>query len=166
MNQLLRIRSAAPRALAGLALALAACASFKAGPPQVISGEVSAASERILWQIVALTLSHESFPVGTGFDPVDNTAVSGWRMSLAPFKGKGWREQAYIHYETIGPGQYRLDIRVTRQLNQDMAKPLDAGYADWEDAPDDVERAQVLLQGIRSWLAEDQPLAVPQSQKP
>lgn len=143
-----------------------ACQEFKAAmsgaaEPVWVGGEVAAATERILWQICALTLRHEGFPPGAGFDPVDNTAVSGWKMSLAPFKGKGWREQAQIRFLKSQPGYYKVEVRVWRQANQDMAKPLDPAYADWQDVKDDVDRAQILLQGIKSWLSADNAPAVP-----
>lgn len=145
--------------LVSLAL-LAACAS-RPPPAEWRDGEIAAASENVLWEVTVIALEKEGYPVGAGLDPAEGRAVSGWRSSLAPFKGKGWRARAHVEYERAAPGRYRLRVRVERELNQDGVRPLDPSYAEWEPAPDDVERANVLLQRIRSYLGGEIEVAEP-----
>ena len=90
--------------------------------------------------------------MGSHLDPTTLTATSGWRNSLAPFKGKGRRERAEVRYSAIGPHLYKVEIRVEREINQDPVRPMDLSYAKWESAPDSQEAAMVLLQRIRSWI--------------
>lgn len=142
-------------ALACLTLALAhsSCASTKRHPPVWQVDEIEVPSERLLWEVTVFALEKERFPLGTRLDPTTLTAVSGWRNSLAPFKGKGRRERAEVRYTAIGPRLYRVEIRVEREINQDPVRPMDLSYAKWESAPDSAEAAMVLLQRIKSWIA-------------
>jgi hypothetical protein len=45
-----------------------------------------------------------------------------------------------------------VEVRVRREKNDDLARPLDISYAQWKPEPDNQERAQVVLQYIRSML--------------
>ncbi|MCK6448677.1 MAG: hypothetical protein L6Q99_19970 [Planctomycetes bacterium] len=133
--------------------------------PEWRDGEVTAASENVLWEVTVLALEKEGYPVGAGLDPSTGVALSGWKSSLAPFKGKGWRARAHVKYERTAPGRYRVDVRVEKELNQDLARPLDPSYAQWEPTADDAERAQVLLQRIRSYLGGEIEVADPRKKR-
>lgn len=113
---------------------------------------VTAASERVLWEVTGLALEKSGFPGGTGLEPGRLIAVSGWHVSLAPFRGKGFREQCEVRYTPAGPREYRVDVRVRREKNDDLVKPLDITYADWKLEPDNPEHAQIVLQYIKSML--------------
>jgi len=140
--------------LLGLAV-LSSCAVFQPPsryPEEWRSGEVTTASERILWEVTVLSFEKADFPLGTGLDPTAMEAVSGWRNNLAPFRGQGFRDRAMVRAERVGPDRYRIDVRVEHQVNMDVSRPLDARYAKWEAAPDDVDLAGVLLQRIQAWV--------------
>lgn len=141
--------------LACLALSFgpSACLSSNRYPPAWQVDEIEVPSERLLWEVTVFALEKEQFPVGSRLDPTTLTAISGWRNSLAPFKGKGRRERAEVRYTAVGPKLYRVEIRVEREINQDPVRPMDLSYAQWESAPDSQETAMVLLQRIRSWIA-------------
>ena len=124
-------------------------------PAQWATGTVTASSERVLWQVTVLALEKTEFPVGSRMDPATLTAVSGWRISLAPFKGKGFREQCEVQYTAKAPREYDVQVRVRREKNQDIVQPLDLTYAEWEADEDDVERAGVVLQYIKSLLGNE-----------
>ncbi len=143
-----------PVLLASLLLALASClgTSGSSNPELWQTGEVTTASERILWEVTVLSLEKHGFPVGTGVDPTTMEATSGWRYNLAPFRGQGFRQRAIVRYESIGPGRYRVHARVEHQVNMDITRPLDARYAKWEQAQDDPAQAGVLLQRIKAWI--------------
>ena len=135
-----------------LAFGHASCASTNRYPPVWQVDEIEVPSERLLWEVTVFALEKEKFPLGTRLDPTTLTAISGWRNSLAPFKGKGRRERATVRYSAVGPHLYRVEIRVEREINQDPVRPMDLSYAKWESAPDSQENAMVLLQRIRSWI--------------
>jgi hypothetical protein len=154
------------RLLVALAVLVPLACKSSAPEPQWQNDELSATSEHVLWEVTVLALEKEGYPVGSGLDPATLIATSGWKISLAPFKGKGWQAQAQVKYELAAPGRYKINVRVRRQLNQNLAKPLDLSYAEWEDAPDDTERALVLLQRIRSYLGNDIEISTDKARPP
>lgn len=131
----------------------AACQSGKKHPPQWQVDEIDVPSDRLLWEVTMFALEKEGYPTGTDLDPASHTALSGWRYSLAPWRGKGRRERAEIVFEPLGPLQWRVKARVEQELNMDMVRPMDLSYAEWEPAPDNPEAALVLIQRIRTWIA-------------
>ncbi len=133
-----------------LACLLASCASTP--EPAWVQGKVSVASDRVLREVTALAMVKSGFPGGTGIEPGKLTAVSGWHVSLAPFRGKGYREQCEVMYTPVGTSEYQVDVRVRREKNDDIVKPLDITYAEWEPEPDNPEHAQIVLQYIKSML--------------
>jgi hypothetical protein len=136
-----------------LASLLAGC---KSGAPegQWVSARVSAGHERLLLEVTELALRKSGFPVGAGLDPARLTATSGWKNSLAPFKGKGYREQATVKFTRQPEKQrYQVDVRVARETNEDIARPMDLSYAQWESAADNVELARIVLRFIQGLLS-------------
>jgi hypothetical protein len=75
-------------------------------------------------------------------------------MDLAPFRGDGWRERSIVQFTPVRPGRYSVQIRVQREVNMDIVRPLDANYAEWEPAPDNEARAQRVLQYLMTMLDE------------
>jgi hypothetical protein len=150
-----RSRRARAPLLAILALAGAACFSAPKHEEQWYPGEVTVASDRLLWEVTRFSLEKGGYPVGSGMDPTALVATSGWKTSLAPFRGKGWRERAQVRYQRVAPGRYRVEVRVEKQLNMDVIKPLDLRYAKWEPAPDNLEAARILLERIKAWVGAD-----------
>lgn len=143
-----------------IAFALACCAwlgSCAASPPaaQWQTARVTAPNERLLLEVTEIALRKTGFPVGAGLDPARLTATSGWKISLAPFKGEGFREQAIVEFTregAQGSGRYGVRTRVKRERNEDVVRPMDLTYAQWEYDPDNVERARVLLRFVQSLL--------------
>jgi hypothetical protein len=132
---------------------LAGCASSQA-QPQWISAHVEAGNERLLLDVTEIALRKTGFPVGAGLDPANLTATSGWKIALEPFKGKGSREQAIVKYARAQrPGTFKCEVRVRRERNDDVVKPMDLTYAEWESEADDVERARVVLHFVQSLLS-------------
>lgn len=136
-----------------LFLAAAGCKA-PAPTPQWASARVQSGNERLLFEVTELAFKKRGFPVGAGLDPAKLTASSGWRISLAPFKGKGRREQAVVQFSREKePGRYKVEVRVRRERNEDIVRPMDLTYADWEADQDDLESARVVLQFIVSLLS-------------
>ena len=118
-----------------------------------VEGEAPTVSRRVLWEVTRIAFEREGFPqVAPGFDPVERTVKSGWRTELAPFSGQGFRERAWVKYSTTDSGKLSLEVRIQREVNKNLARPLDPQYADWEMAQDSTERARFLLQVIKGNL--------------
>jgi len=119
-----------------------------------IEADVKADTERILWQVTVLALERNGYPIGSGVNPNELKAVSGWRTSLAPFKGDGFRDRAHVYWQRDAqdPKRWHAKVRVERQSNENLSKPLDISYAEWEDQPDDQERARLVLNTIKALL--------------
>jgi len=118
-----------------------------------VKGEASSASQLIIYEVTKMALMKSGFPVlGVGFDPATHTMSSGWRTDLVPMtrqRTRGFRERAWVKYSPSGGGEIELEVRVEREINKNLARPLDPQYADWETGPDSVERARFLLQLIK-----------------
>jgi len=149
------VRFPGPVAFLLLALAgcLPSCASFSsASEPVWVEKEIRASNDPLLMDCTALAIQKSGFPVGSGIDPGRLIAVSGWQNSLAPFRGKGYREQCEIRYTRIVPGRYKASIRVRHEKNDDILHPLDLTYAQWIPEADNVDRARTVMQHIQSLL--------------
>jgi hypothetical protein len=120
--------------------------------PKWISGDVQVGSEPRLWVATRMALEKNNFPVGAGIDAAHMSAVSGWMHSLAPFRGKGFRERCHVQWTRVAEGRWHLELRVERDRNDDISHPLDMSYAQWEPDPDDEDRARLVAQYIRSLL--------------
>ncbi len=138
-------------------LNLGACQSTPDVKPAWSSGEVESPSIHLLWQVALVALQKADYPVGADADPTRLRAVSGWKQSLAPFRGQGKREQAEIECTPLEPrseGRYSLRVRVRRERNMDIISPLDATYADWQAEADNTLAARRILQLMLSLLDE------------
>ncbi len=140
---------------ASLILCLAPACKSNEPEPKWVKNQVGAESDRLLMDVTALAIQKSGFPVGSGIDPGALVVSSGWQNSLAPFRDKGWREQCEVRYERIGPRRYSVSIRVRREKNDDILRPLDLTYAQWIPDPDDTDRARNVMQHIRSLLDTD-----------
>lgn len=146
------------RRLLPLALlaSLSSCGSF--GPsPEWTPYEVTMVSDMRLWEVTRLAMEKSGFPVvHEGFEPKERIAISGWDMDLHPFKGRGFRERLHVRYErSAKAGKLVLSVRVEHETNQNLARPLDPGYAEWERGPDNTERARVVLQYMQGFLGTE-----------
>jgi len=142
--------------IAFLCLALASCTSTPKEPDALwAEAEIQVGSQRILREVAVLSLERQGFPIGAGIDPEGLSITTSWRNHLAPFRGEGYRQQAVIQAEPLGSGRFRVSVRVKKQINQSIAKPLDLSYAEWEWVEDDEDMARILLQHVRSYFAAE-----------
>ena len=139
--------------VASLCLFLCGACLSSQPEPRWVGGDLRAESERLIWTATRTALDKNNFPIGAGIDEVHLTATSGWRQSLAPFRGKGFRERCHIKWSNVAPSRWHLEVRVERQVNMDISHPLDPTYAEWEPDPDNEERARLVAQYIRSMLS-------------
>ena len=86
--------------------------------------------------------------------PATRKVLSGWRTSLAPFRGKGHRERAEVRFEALGDRRFKVEVRVESERNMNLSRPLDPAYAEWEAQADDATSMAILVQRIKGRLGE------------
>ena len=69
-------------------------------------------------------------------DEQSGQVVSRWRTSLAPFAGKGFRDQAKVRITPVegNPGFFTTETQVIRETNNNMSDPSNPGAATWANA--------------------------------
>ena len=122
---------------------------------RLCSLEVSAPSDRVLWQLTLLSLQNQGYPLAAGTDPGARQIETGWKTDLQPFRGEGQRRQVVVRMEPLERGKWKLEARVRIEHNQNLVTPLDAARAEWESAGDDEIGARVVLQHIAARLAPE-----------
>ncbi len=149
--------------LAAFALSLcAACSSTGSREDgEWVEADLAIPSERVLRQIVVLAMERNGFPPGTPDGNEASTIVSGWKIDLQPFKSRGTREKAYLEYEEKGAQKFHVYVRVEKDTNEELAKPLELEQAQWESADDDQEMASRILRYMQTMLGKDFQLAPP-----
>jgi hypothetical protein len=128
--------------------------------------EVSAPSDRVVWQLTLLSLQSQGYPLAAGSDLGARQVESGWKTDLQPFRGAGQRRRATVKLSPLGPGHWKLEARVKCEHNLNLVSPLDPVRAEWEHAADDEASAKILLQHIRARLRPElelQPKPAPEA---
>lgn len=103
-------------------------------------------------------LLEAKFPPGDR-DDAGARVTSGWMEVMHPFSSKGRRYQGMLEIEPMDDavGVYRVSARVRVQANQEVHKPLDEDYAQWESVEDDAKRARTLLHHFLGRIATPGP---------
>jgi len=144
-----------PRTASALLLALplalcAACTGAGVREGQWVEADMTIASERVLRQVATLALEKNGFPPGTEARDAQFTVSSGWKVQLQPFKSDGTRAKAHVQYEETGARKWHISVRVEKETNEELAKPLDLASAKWEPAPDDTESASRIVRYMQT----------------
>jgi hypothetical protein len=145
-------RLAAATLLALGAFAFAGCSSTQGyeRTGEWVEADITIASDRVLRQVASIALERNGFPPGTGEAGDFSVVTSGWKVILQPFKSDGTRAKAHVAYTEKDAQTWTVAVRVEKQTNEELAKPLDLGLAKWEDAPDDNEAATRILEYMRT----------------
>lgn len=128
--------------------------------------DITIASERVLRQAVQIALQKNGFAPGTATDEAHKTVSSSWKVELQPFKGDGTRRKAHVQYEEKAPRTWTVSVRVEKQTNEELAKPLDLASAKWEDDDDDAEVASRILRYLKTAFGPDTSLNTPSPKEP
>jgi hypothetical protein len=122
-----------------------------------VEADVVVPSERILRQVAVQAMSRNGFPPGTEASKAQSMVSSGWKVDLQPFKGDGTRAKAFVEYEEKNEREWHVYVRVLKETNGELAKPLELAKAKWESGPDDTESASRILRLIQMVLAPPAP---------
>ncbi len=144
------IRSARNGAVALVLAVFAACTTAGAIEGDWSEADITIASERVLRQAAQIALQKNGFSPGTATDEAHKTVSSGWKVELQPFKGDGMRRKAHVQYEEKAERTWLVSVRVEKETNEELAKPLDLASAKWESADDDTESASRILRYIQT----------------
>lgn len=132
-------------------------ASGSAREGEWVEADLVVPSERVLRQIAVQAMSRNGFPPGTEAHNAQSMVSSSWKVDLQPFKNKGTRAKAYVEYEERSAREWHVWVRVEKELNAELAKPLELAKAKWEAGPDDNESASRILRMIQMVLAPPAP---------
>lgn len=164
------VRSRAARMLfvllaLGASFAVAGCSSFGGATEEWVEADIKIASERVLRTVAMQAMKQNGFPPGTEDGNAVATVSSSWKVQLQPFKSQGTREKAHLQYEEKEAGVWHVYVRVEKDTNEELAKPLDLAQAQWESAGDDRESASRVLRTLQTMLGIDFQLA-PKGESP
>jgi hypothetical protein len=137
-----------------LSLVLAGCVGPAGREPDASWSEIeiAAPSQAVLFKLALLTVEGQGYPIAAGTDRGSGAIETGWRTNLQPFQGAGYRLRAVLDIAPVEERRFRVRARVQKQANEAIVAPLDPTRAEWKWREDDVSRAQVLLQHVRSAL--------------
>jgi hypothetical protein len=139
----------------GASLSISACSVLGANPESWIEGDVNIASERLLRQIATIAMEKNGLPPGTEEGNLQSTVSSGWKVQLQPFKGDGTRAKAHMQYEEKSTSVWHVYIRVQKDTNEELARPLDLTQAQWASGPDDDAWATRILKTMQAMLGTE-----------
>lgn len=170
------MRAGRATAAALLVVFVSACNSTPSEPDPIWQDNVVfAPSEHVLWTATLQNLYSMGYPVGSEANPATMEIVTAWKTKLAPYRGDGYRLKAEVRYtptETVPEGKHigmpgwDVSVRVMRQVNMAIVKPLDPSMAKWEWRPDDPVEAAILLRHILSDFPAGNVLSVPDPIEP
>jgi hypothetical protein len=144
------------------ASSLSSCATGMKADPVWVDGEVRTGSEQVLYQAILDGIARSRFTIGGGANKAQRTVVSNWQVELAPFRGDGFREKATVTWQRLEKSRFAVQVRVQREANQDIIKPLDVSYAEWEVRGDNGRRSHAILQRIKSIVGDDLEIGEPE----
>ena len=126
--------------------------------------QLASPSDRVLWQLMLLSLESQGYPLAAGTDSGARAVESGWKTDMQPFRGMGLRRRANLRLTPLEPGRWKLEARVKLEHNQNLVSPLDPTRAQWEPSPDDEPAAQILLMHVQARLRPELELTPPKKQ--
>ncbi|MHC5009520.1 MAG: hypothetical protein ACYTG6_01065 [Planctomycetota bacterium] len=131
-----------------------ACSS---GPPQgaVTSDGFPAPDKALVFDAARRAMDKQGFSPDLDASSLETgTLVSRWKLSLQPFSGQGYRDQATMTIKEV-PGRanyFTVDSRVIRQMNDNMEQPSNPIAADWSTGERVAELEQILNQRVEMFF--------------
>ena len=122
----------------------------------MVEDEIPTMTSTVLWDVTRLALAKAGFNVIVSTDPVEKQVTSGWSRTWRPSARRAFREQALVRYRHAEEdGHLVVEVRVRRELNMDIVKPLDPTYADWQEDEDNEARAQIIMGYIKAYTGTE-----------
>ena len=108
-----------------------------------------------VWDVAEKALQEEGFaPDREASSKETKTLVSRYQVSLHPFYGRGYREQATvtIHQGTKDANRWSVEVNVLREVNSEMKQPTKAVLADWEDGTRNSQKESLIARRIEMFF--------------
>jgi hypothetical protein len=134
------------------ALVLGACGAPGAPAANWAEVEADAPSQAVVFKLALIAVQGQGYPVSGTIDRGSGAIETGWYTNLQPFQGAGYRVRTVLEIQALSERRFRLRAHVQRQTNEAIVSPLDPTRAEWKWREDDLERARILLQHVRSAL--------------
>jgi hypothetical protein len=137
----------------GLVAALALLAGCQSGPPkgEMASDGFPAPDRELVFEAALDAMRAQGFtPDRDATSEQTGIIVSRWKLSLQPFSGQGYRDQATMQILDVPgrAGYYNLRTKVVREKNSNMTQPSNPIVANWGDAERVAEIESILNQRV------------------
>lgn len=147
-------------ALVVLAVSVAAsvlvgCQSGKADRTGQSSTGFYAPNFEMLWDVTRKEMGRAGFTPDTDASGREGKVMtSRWNTNLAPFSGRGYREQATITLVPIPdkPDRWAVEANVIRQVNLQIKEPMNIGRAEWTPGERMFDKEAQIVYGIESFF--------------
>lgn len=162
---MLPIRRAAPTrsplaevslaALLLVALAAVGCQGSRADRTGQKSAGFHVADFEILWDVARREMGRNGYvPDSEASSREGKVMTSRWNTQLAPFSGRGQREQATLTFVPVPdqPNRWTVEANVIRQVNKQIKEPMNIVKAEWTDGDRVPEKEGQLVYGIESFF--------------
>lgn len=134
---------------------LLGCQSGKADRTGQTSTGFYAPNFDMLWDIARKEMGRAGYtPDGEASSRETRTLVSRWDTHLAPFSGRGYREQATVTLVPI-PDQadrWAVEANVIRQVNKTIKEPMNIAKAEWSEGDRMFDKERQIVYGIESFF--------------
>lgn len=138
-----------------VAAAVGGCQGSKVDRTGQASAGFYAPSFEILWEVARKEMGRAGFvPDPEASSRETKVLVSRWSTNLAPFSGRGTREQATVTLRPIPEraDHYSVEANVIRQANMNIKAPMDPAKAEWTDGERLPDRERQIAYGVESFF--------------
>jgi hypothetical protein len=107
----------------------------------------------VVAQVAVTTLRDSGYIPDPEASSIENgVVVSRWSMSLQPFSGMGFREQATVRIHDVPgrPDYYVVETNVLRQQNDNMVQPSNPVVAEWTSGERNTDMEQLITGRIQA----------------
>ncbi len=142
-------------ALVVAATSLPACQGGKADRTGQTSAGFYAPNFDMLWDITRKEMGRAGFtPDPDASSREGRVMQSRWNTQLAPFSGRGYREQATVTLVPIPdkPDRWAVEANVIRQVNKTIKEPMNIAKAEWSEGDRVAEKESQIVYSIESFF--------------
>jgi hypothetical protein len=108
-----------------------------------------------LWEVAEREMQRSGFtPDRDASSKPTRTMVSRWTLSMSPFSGRGYREQATLTFHEVPeqPNRWTVESNVLREQNMAVVAPSNPVVAKWENPVRVPEKELLLTRNIEMFF--------------